>query len=146
RWYDKATGSLMVSSQMATARELEQRLSHGVGLLRGGVSNWNVFSGDALDSVCTYSTVGVRDRDQSGSYLAYFANPFTLPRAVALYIGDVVRERWQAWRQVRRDEQPRIQRSFRYAFVRAATTTVMQEAALFMLIMDVYGGVPVVYN
>lgn len=145
RWYDKASGKLKVSSSMATARELEQRLTRGEGLLRNGSSRWNVFSGDAPDSICTYSTFGDPERTQSGSYLAYFANPYTLPRALALFLGDVARERWQGWRQVRRREEPRIHRSLSYAFVRAATTTLMQEAARFMLIVDLCRGVPVVY-
>lgn len=147
RWYDKASGELMVTSRMGTARELEHRLSTGDGLLQHGASRWNVFSGGAPDSVCTYSTFGVRGRTGSGSgrYLAYFANPYTLPRAVALYLGDVIRERWQAWRQLYRDEHPRVHRSLRYAFVRAATTTVMQEAGLFMLVADIYRSVPAVY-
>jgi uncharacterized membrane protein YvlD (DUF360 family) len=58
RWYDKAAGALMVSSSMTTARNLEHRLSSGNGLLRDGASRWNVFSGDAPDSLCTYSTFG----------------------------------------------------------------------------------------
>jgi uncharacterized membrane protein YvlD (DUF360 family) len=145
RWYDKTNGSLMVSSKMATARELERRLASGEGLLKTGASRWNVFSGEAPDSLCTYSTFGVRGREATNSYLAYFANPYTLSRAIALYFGDVIRERWQAWRQLRRDDQPRIKRSWRYAFIRAATTTVMQEAGLFMLLADLYRGVPAVY-
>jgi uncharacterized membrane protein YvlD (DUF360 family) len=145
RWFDKEAGKLMVSSSMSTARALEERLSREIGLLRGGGSRWNVFSGDAADSVCTYSTFGDRSRPGSGSYLAYFANPYTLPRAIALYFGDVIREWWQAAWQAGRNVRPRIRRGFKYAFIRAATTTLMQEAALFMLLSDVYRGVPAVY-
>ena len=147
RWYDKASGKLMVSSRMATARSLEDRLSRGTGLLAdGGGSRWNVFSGDAADCLVTYSTFGNRARTGSASYLAYFVNPYTLPRALGLFVADVFRERWQAWRQVRRDERPRVHRSRLYALVRAATATLMQEAALFMLISDVFRGVPSVYT
>jgi putative membrane protein len=147
RWYDKESRKLMVSSKMETARELEGRLSTGDGLLAGeGASRWNVFSGDAPDCLCTYSAVGDRKRTTSGSYVAYFSNPFTFARTLALFSGDVIRERYQAWRQVRRDEQPRIERHFKYAFIRAGTTTVMQEASLFMLISDMFRGVPAVYN
>ncbi len=146
RWFDKTTGTLRVSSNMTTARELEQELSTGTGLLRDGASRWNVFSGDAPDAICTYSTFGVPGSSGSGAYLAYFANPYTLPRALALFLSDVVRERWQAWRQVRRDEQPRMHRTMTYAAVRAATTTLMQEAALFMVLSDLYRGVPAVYT
>lgn len=145
RWYDKETGTLMISSRMATARELERRLASGEGLLRTGASRWNVFSGEAPDSICTYSTFGVAGRGGTNSYLAYFANPYTLSRAVVLYVGDVLRERWQARRQVWQNEQPRIHRSRRYALIRAATTTVMQEAGLFMLLADVFRGVSAVY-
>lgn len=145
RWYDKATHTLMVSSSMATARALESRLGTNDGLLRTGASRWNVFSGGAPDAVCTYSTFGVRGRTGSGRYLAYFANPYTFPRAIAMYLGDVVRELWQARQQIRRNDQPRIHRGLKYAFIRAATTTFMQEAGLFMLISDIYRGVPAVY-
>ena len=77
--------------------------------------------------------------------ISLLANPYTLPRAIALYLGDVIREWWQAAGQAGRNVRPRIHRGFRYAFIRAATTTLMQEAALFMLLSDVYRGVPAVY-
>lgn len=146
RWYDKETRRIVLSSRMGTARDLERTLSSGDGLLVGGASRWNVFSGDAADSICTFSTVGVRGRGRTERYLAYFTNPYTLPRAVGLFTGDIVRERWQAWRQVRRGERPRIHRGLVYALVRAATTTVMQEAAIFMLLGDMARGVPVAYT
>jgi hypothetical protein len=63
-----------------------------------------------------------------------------------LYLADVVRERWQAWRQRAENIQPRIRRKFKYSLVRAATTTVMQEASMFMLISDMLRGVPSVYT
>jgi uncharacterized membrane protein YvlD (DUF360 family) len=147
RWYEKDSHTLMVSSRFATARELERRLNHGSGLLEnGGASRWNVFSGGALDCVCTYSTLGDRTRSGSGHYLAYFANPYTLPRSLMLYVSDIFRERWQAWRQARENIQPRIRRTLKYALVRAAATTVMLEASLFMLISDMFRGVPAVYT
>jgi putative membrane protein len=147
RWYDKGSGKLMVSSKMETARELEHRLSTGEGLLApDGASRWNVFGGDAPDCLCTYSAVGDRQRNTSRSYVAYYSNPYSFARTLALFVGDVIRECYQAWRQVRRDEQPRIKRHFKYALIRASTTTVMQEASLFMLVSDMFRGVPAVYN
>jgi uncharacterized membrane protein YvlD (DUF360 family) len=147
RWYDKPAGKLMVTSTLATTSAVEQRLSTGRGLLaRDGASRWNIFSGDAPDCLCTYSAVHDKQRLTSRGYVAYFTNPYTVARTLALFVGDVVRERRQARSQVRRDEQPRIHRHFTYAFIRAATTTVMQEASLFMLISDMVRGVPAVYN
>jgi uncharacterized membrane protein YvlD (DUF360 family) len=147
RWYDKGSGKLMVSSKMDTAREMERRLSTGQGLLApDGASRWNAFSGDAADCLCTYSTMGDRQRNVSRSYVAYYSNPYMVARTFALFVGDVVREFFQARSQVRRDEQPRIERHFKYSLMRASTTTVMQEASLFMLISDMFHGVPAVYN
>ncbi|HVL22600.1 MAG TPA: phage holin family protein, partial [Thermomicrobiales bacterium] len=147
RWYDKPAGKLMVTSKLETASELEHRLSSGHGLLSdGGASRWNIFSGDAPDCLCTYSAVRDKKRITSRGYVAYFSNPYTFSRTLALFTGDVIRERWQARSQVRRDEQPRIHRHFKYAFIRAGTTTAMQEASLFMLISDMFRGVPAVYN
>lgn len=147
RWYDKPSRQLMISSKRTTARALEDRLSTGQGLLaEGGASRWNVFSGDAPDCLGTYSRVGDREGGGQLSYYAYFVNPYTLARTTGLFIADVVRERWEAWRQSRQDVRPRIRRSLRYALVRAATTTVLQEASLFMLQADMFRGVPVVYN
>ena len=147
RWYDKEAGKLMVSSNMEAAKELERRLSSNIGLLTdGGASRWNVFSGDATDCLCTFSAFNDKERSTSRSYAAYFSNPFTIARTIGLLFGDVVRERYQAWLQVHQDLRPRIDRRFKYAFVRAGTTTVMQEASLFMLITDMFRGVPAVYN
>lgn len=145
RWYDKPEGRLRVSSSISTARDLENRLSSGKGLLLDGASRWNVFSGDAPDSLVTYSTLGLRHRRGSTSYLALFASPFEIGRTIALYLGDIFRERWQAIRQRYEDVQPRIGRGWKYAVVRAATTTVMQEFAQFVLLADMYRGVPAVY-
>lgn len=146
RWYDKPEGRLMVSSSMIAARDLERRLSDGNGLLQNeGASRWNVFSGDAPDSLLTYSTLGMRDRGGTRSYLGLYASPYLIGRTIALYLGDVFRERWQAFNQARKNVQPRIRRGFRYAFKRAATTTIMLELAQFMLLADMYRGVSNVY-
>jgi uncharacterized membrane protein YvlD (DUF360 family) len=147
RWYDKPAGKLMVTSKLATTSEVERRLSTGKGLLAdGGASRWNIVSGDAPDCLCTYSAVGDKKRIVSRAYLAYFSSPYTLARSMALFGGDVIRERRQARDQVRRNEHPRIERHFKYALIRASTTTVMQEASLFMLISDMFRGVPAVYT
>ena len=99
RWYDKPAGKLMVTSKLETTSEVEHRLSTGQGLLAdGGASRWNIFSGDATDCLCTYSAVHDKQRITSRGYVAYFTNPYTFSRTLALFVGDVVRERWQARR------------------------------------------------
>ncbi|RIK40851.1 MAG: hypothetical protein DCC58_13355 [Chloroflexi bacterium] len=146
RWWDKQRGRLMVSSKMSTAEALEEALSTGNGLLaRGGGSRFNVFSGDAADCVATFSRIGRAQGIGQFEYILYFTNPYTLFRTLSLFIADVVRERWQAHRQRALDVQPRIKRGLGYAFVRASTTALLQEAACFMLIADILRGVPSAY-
>lgn len=146
RWWDKRHGQLMVSSSMKTAEALEAELSKGEGLLANdGASRFNVFSGDAIDAVCTFSRVSKSFLGKQGSYFLYFSNPYVLSRTFGLFIADVVRERWQALEQRRRNEYPRGHRGFKYALVRASTTTLMQEAARFMATADIVRGVSVAY-
>ena len=147
RWWDKERGRLMVTSSASDVRLLETDLVTGNGLLTdGGASRWNVFSGEADDSIATFSTIGTKRVSNQSFYLIAFSNIYLIARVFGLFVGDIVRERWQAFRQRRHDIQPRIVRKFKYSFVRSATTTVMQEASRFMLLADMYRGVPAVYN
>jgi hypothetical protein len=59
---------------------------------------------------------------------------------------DVFREWWQSWQQRRQNVRPRIDRPWKYAFVRSGTTTAMQEASRALLTADILRGVPEVYN
>jgi uncharacterized membrane protein YvlD (DUF360 family) len=147
RWWDKPSGTLMVSSKMATARALEQQLSSGDGLLAGGgASRWNVFSGDASDCLGTYSQIGRGTTGGQRSYFAYLSSPYSLARTTSLFVTDVVREWIEAARQRTANVQPRIHRGFKYSLVRAGTTVLLQEASVFMLTADMYRGVPSVYS
>ncbi|MCC6704334.1 MAG: alkaline phosphatase family protein [Thermomicrobiales bacterium] len=145
RWYDKQRRTLVVGNSLNDVRALERTLSSGNGLLQQGASRLNMFSGDAPDSLLTYSTMGKRAHGSSLNYVTLWASPFMVMRTLALFVGDVFRERWQARAQSRNDVQPRIHRSFKYAFERAITTTIMLEMAQFMLLADMYRGIPAVY-
>lgn len=144
RWWDKSANVLMDSGKLATLRTLEGRLSTGDGLLAdGGGSRWNLYSGDAPDCVGTFSKLA-RGPGQR-SYFAYFFNPYVLARTLGRFIAEVVRERFQAWRQRVLNVQPRIHRSWMYALERAAATVVLQEAGAFMVAADMLRGMPSVY-
>lgn len=146
RWWDKPSGTMMVSSKMQTARELEGRLSTGDGLLAtDGGSRFNVFSGDAADCVATFSTIGLGGSGQR-SYIAYFSNPFMLARTFGLLFSEVVRELYQARKQRVQDVEPRVHRGFKYSFVRGGTNVFLQEAGAFMVAADMLRGVPAVYG
>ena len=147
RWWDKPRQELLVSSKMGTAHTLEEALSTGNGLLsRGGAGRWNAFSGDAVENIGVYSVFGDAAKGSRNTLLGYLLSPYMLARILTLYVVDLVREWWQAWRQKRDNVLPRVHRGLKYSFVRAGTTTAMQEASRHILTADLLRGMPAVYN
>jgi uncharacterized membrane protein YvlD (DUF360 family) len=145
RWYEKDTGRIMVSNRPKDAAEIEHRQSTGNGLLAdGGASRANVFSGDAPDTILTFSTVLESHGDSSRIGYA-MATPYTLMRIIALSIADIARE-LRAARRARKDGvEPRMHRGGVYPLLRAATTVVLSELTIAMLIADIERGVPATY-
>ncbi|MGH2614528.1 MAG: alkaline phosphatase family protein [Thermomicrobiales bacterium] len=147
RWWDKPRQELLVSSRRASVHALEEELSTGDGLLAGGgAGRWNLFSGNASENIGVYSVFGDAERGSANTLLGYLLSPYMLSRVLTLYLIDVVREWWQAWQQRRQDVLPRVHRGVKYAFVRAATTTAMQEASRAILTADLLRGLPAIYN
>ena len=147
RWWDKPRQELLVSSKMGTAHTLEEALSTGNGLLaRGGAGRWNAFSGDAAENIGVYSVFGDAAKGSRNTLLGYLLTPYMLSRILTLYLVEVVREWWQAWQQRRKNVLPRVHRGLKYSFIRAGTTTAMQEASRHILTADLLRGVPAVYN
>jgi putative membrane protein len=137
---------LMVSSSMHTAAALEQELSSGAGLLvHDGGSRFNVFSGDAPDSMATFSKVSTSKLGKDASYLAYVANPYLLPRTIGLFVADFGREVIQSFQQRHKNELPRGHRRFKYVLTRATTSTVMLEGGRFVATADIQRGIPSAY-
>ena len=147
RWWDKPRQQLMVSSKMNTAHELELQLSNGNGLLAsGGAGRWNAFSGNAADNIGVFSVFGDASRGSDNTVLGFLFTPYMLSRILTLYVMDLFREWWQSWQQRRQNVRPRIDRPWKYSFIRSGTTTAMQEASRALLTADVLRGVPEVYN
>lgn len=147
RWWDKPHQELYVSSQMETAHALEKQLSNGQGLLaRGGAGRWNAFSGNAAENIGVFSVFGDASKGSKTELLGYLLSPYMLGRVLTLYVIDVVREWWQAWQQRRQNVLPRVDRDLKYSFIRAGTTTAMQEASRAILTADLMRGLPSVYN
>ncbi len=80
------------------------------------------------------SVVGKRKGRFGEGYGPYLSHPRNLIGTVLGVAADVVGERRAAGEQVRRDIQPRIRRSFRYAFMRAFTTVVMRDVCVHAVI------------
>jgi hypothetical protein len=116
RWYDKRAGRMVVTHRPADAAAVEARLSDGRGLLAdGGVSISNMFSGDAPTTHMTMSHVGAgRGLGPGGAYVRFFASPFVFVRALALTLGEMVKELYQGRQQRLRGIEPRIRRRGAY--------------------------------
>jgi uncharacterized membrane protein YvlD (DUF360 family) len=147
RWWDKPRQELLVSSKRGTAHALEEALSTGNGLLApSGAGRWNAFSGDAAENIGVYSVFGDPAKGSRNTLLGYLLTPYMFSRILTLYVVEVVREWWQAWQQRRKNVLPRVHRGLKYSFIRAGTTTAMQEASRHILTADLLRGVPAVYN
>src|SRR5215211_4467958 len=149
RWWEKDRGAPIVTNHPKDAAEIERRHSNGQGLLHeDGASRANIVSGDAVHTLLTMSTV--LDRDRPGrigqDYFAYFANPYSVTRTIALVIADIAQERHFAAQQRRRDVRPRIERDRKYALVRAWGTVIQTDLQVNAVIADIYAGRPVGYS
>ena len=148
RWYEKASGRLMVSNRPDDAAEIERRLTTGNGLLAGeGSSVGNLVSGDAKEAILTMS----RLRDPlaalgpARSWFYFFASPFAFARALFMSVGEAGKEIWQARRQRVAGIEPRIDRGGTYPLLRAVTNVVLRQVSVALVVERMLRGVPVIY-
>jgi uncharacterized membrane protein YvlD (DUF360 family) len=140
RWYEKDRGKQMVSNHPYDVIALEQRLS-----TRNGASRGNLFSGDAPQTMFTASTLGNFSRHRTQDFYPLFMGVYNFLRLVALFLWDVVLELRAARFQRRHDVRPRVHRGGIYPLLRASTTILLREMNLYVLIGDMYAGLPSVY-
>lgn len=149
RWYEKSTGELVVANQFKGAALIEKRLSNGEGLLvDGGVSVGNLFSGDAQHNIMVMSKMS-RGSSSSlrrvGDYSSYFSSSFGFMRSLILSIGEMVKEIYQARRQVSQQMEPRIKRHGSYILLRAATNVLLRDLQTNIVIQNMIKGVNSIY-
>ncbi|HBX68977.1 MAG TPA: hypothetical protein DEH25_06255 [Chloroflexi bacterium] len=147
RWWNRKLGRLEMSNNPLDSRALEARLSTGRGLLSdGGASRGNMFSGDASESLMTYSTLLNRERASSPGFYLYLLSPYVVARLFTHYFGEVLKEWWQAAQQKRRKDPYIVKsRNTTYAFLRAFLGSFMQDLITYTVIGDVLRGVPALY-
>jgi uncharacterized membrane protein YvlD (DUF360 family) len=147
RWYERDSGHTMVSNHPADATEIEQRISDGNGLLcEGGGSRGNLLSGDAAYTAFTLSSLrGDLRRERAIDYDPFFANPYSFTRTLMLVALDVLAEKRALWSARMKRVQPRLKRGGSYPLLRASTTVVLRDLAVYTLIGDVFAGVPSAY-
>jgi uncharacterized membrane protein YvlD (DUF360 family) len=147
RWWEKDRGVPIVTNKPRDAEELERRHSNGHGLLHAdGASRANILSGDAGHSMLTMSTVLSRRRPIGSDYSAYFARPYAVGKTLTAVLAEYLRERHAQAAQRRRDVQPRIHRSRRYALLRAFATVIQLDLQIAAVVGDMLAGRPVVYT
>ena len=149
RWYDRELGRPLVSAKPADAAIIQERMSIGDGLLIDeGASRGNLLTGDAPYVTLTISSfkhaLGDRARRKE-AWRAYLSNPYSVPRTLLLFVGDVLTELREARRQRRADAGPHVHRGGKYPLIRAATTSFIPEATTSMLVGDIFRGVPSAY-
>lgn len=149
RWLDKPSGKMMVGGQAAA--EIEPDLSNGQGLLEGGSSISNMFSGDADKSVLTFSKLrsGTSEdmKKRSQDFFLLMRDPYFLTRVLVLFFGDVILEVWQGWNQKRKKVEPRVNRLHNgYPFLRSAVNVFLRDIGAYLTVLDIVRGVPAIYT
>ena len=147
RWYEKEHGKQMVSNFPADTAEIERRLATGSGLLaQEGASRSNLFSGDAPHNMFTFSTIGSVKRHRTQDFYPLWMGGYNVLRMLLLFLWDLISERRASLHQQRHDIQPRMHRGGLYPLLRASTTVLLRELSLYILIGDMYAGVPIAYT
>jgi len=149
RWFDKASGEIVASSNTKILPILEEERSDGNGLLSdNGASRGNLLSGDAPYVMNTASTLRDRTRFHTSEFQAYFANPYNVSRTFLLFFWDVILEIRQFRSARKNNVQPILDKHHRggaYPLIRAVMTILMRELNIYTLIGDMFAGRPSAY-
>ena len=148
RWYERDRKKLMVSSNPVDAAEIVRRVSNGEGLLsNNGVSICNLVTGDATRAYVT--TAAIKDEAQgigdSKAFLGFFMSPSGYLRSFTLFLGEFIKERYQARRTRRSGVTPQMHRGMKYAGMRAASNVLLRDVNVSLIIEEMYRGANVIY-
>lgn len=147
RWWDRHERRVVVGGNPIETTVIESRLTSGRGLLsNGGASRGNMFSGDASESLFTFSTMFDLTRGKGPGFYLYLVSPFLTARLVTRFVMGLFKEWWQSIRQrIRKDKYIISARNFFYAFLRAAVGPFLQDLTTYVVIGDVLRGLPAIY-
>lgn len=142
RWVEKENKNRIVSSNsLSGAPRIEKMVSNGRGLLSNdGASRSNLFSGDAVDYVLTYSKFTKISEFYSDTWYYLYSSPYVIARILVLFIVDILQEFYSRVYHHIKDIEPSIKRGFFYYIARSGANIVMREATTFILIGDIYSG------
>jgi uncharacterized membrane protein YvlD (DUF360 family) len=148
RWFERDRQKLMVSSNPADAAEIVRRASNGEGLLsNNGVSICNLVTGDASRAYVTTAAIaaGRGGLGDSRAFFPFFFSPTGYLRSLTLFLGEFALERIQARRTRRDGVEPRLDRSMKYAGMRAASNVLLRDVNVSLVIEEMYRGSNVIY-
>jgi uncharacterized membrane protein YvlD (DUF360 family) len=148
RWLDKKRGKIMAGGQ--AAMEIEPELSDGKGLLRGGTSIGNIFSGDAATALLTFSkmkTGSEEDKQQRArDIFLLMRNPYFFVRVLVLTFAEIALELWQGWQQKRKNVLPRVNRLHNaYPLMRAGVNVFLRDVNTYLASLSILRRVPALY-
>ncbi len=148
RWYERDREHLMASSNPADATLIVSRISNGEGLLsNNGASICNLLTGDATRSYLTTAAIkaeggGIGD---SKAFMSFFFSPTGYLRSFTMFLGEVIKEQYQASRTRRSGVRPQMHRGLKYAGMRAASNVILRDVNVALIIEEMYRGTNVIY-
>ena len=147
RWFEKATGRLLVANRPEDATEMVRRISDGHGLLADdGAGIGNLVTGDAPRTYLTMATISEPAApDEHRRLRGFYVGTVNYIRLAVLIVGEVGKELYQAERQRGWAVEPRLHRDLRFAVERAATNIALRTVSTALVIEEMYGGAPTIY-
>ncbi|HEX5015018.1 MAG TPA: phage holin family protein [Candidatus Limnocylindrales bacterium] len=148
RWYERDRQHLMASSNPADATLIVSRISNGEGLLsNNGASVTNLVTGDATRSYFTTASIKAEGGGigESRAFLPFFFSPSGYLRSFTLFVGEFIKELFQARRTRRSGVQPQMHRGAKYAGMRAASNVILRDVNVALIIEEMYRGTNVIY-
>jgi hypothetical protein len=148
RWYERDRQHLMVSSNPTDAAEMVRRLSNGEGLLsNNGASICNLLTGDAERVYLTTAAIHQPEQGigKTRAFTAVFFSPTGYLRSITMFLGEFIKELFQAARTRRSGITPQMHRGLKYAAMRAASNVVLRDMNTQLIIYEMYQGANVIY-
>lgn len=150
RWYNKATGRLVVASNAQDMSAIDDRMAKtGTPLLARGTVIGGLVHGGASKRMLTLSAFGEKDFKQHLSSLEDFAifslHPYLYTRTILLMAWELIVDRATNLFAILRRKNPRIVRSLKQSLLRSIANTFFRESTTFIIREDLVRGVPIIY-
>ena len=150
RWIERETGEEIIFKKPESAGRIEERLARmSPGLLKGGSSYVNLFSGGASRSTFTLSTFSIRYLFKKkvrnfDIFIVFVFHIFTFLKTFFYVFFEAILEILEKIQDIAKRREVRPEGFF--PFARAMTNVIFKEIETFGAIMDISRGVPSIYS